>query len=164
MQLACFDAGVDPPDREPVDVSSSISKSCAQFAPLMEGKKLRLYFRGVPCTVYAGANHLDRLWSTVIENAVRYTPIGGSILIATDMLDDGRIRFYRADKARSRADGGTGLGLAIAHELADLYGATIDVQSQPGKGTSFAITFPPQAHFESMSGQPAGSHISSAVS
>jgi signal transduction histidine kinase len=51
-------------------------------------------------------------------------------------------RFYRVDKARSRADGGVGLGLAIARFIADSHNGKIEVASEVGKGTTFTITLP----------------------
>ena len=53
-------------------------------------------------------------------------------------------RFYRVDKSRSKARGGTGLGLAIVKHAALFHHATIDVDSELGKGTAFTVTFPAQ--------------------
>ena len=54
-------------------------------------------------------------------------------------------RFYRVDKARSRATGGTGLGLSIVRQLAAMHGGTVSVSSQPGQGATFTVTLPMDA-------------------
>ncbi|MBU3678545.1 MAG: hypothetical protein FGM32_02940, partial [Candidatus Kapabacteria bacterium] len=97
----------------------------------------------------------------IIENAVKYTPEGGSVrveLLAIDgsarlLVSDTGIgiaeedlphiydRFYRVDKARSQDIQGTGLGLAIVKWILDEHRATIDVVSSEGAGTTFKITF-----------------------
>ena len=59
-------------------------------------------------------------------------------------------RFYRVDRARSRATGGTGLGLAIVRHVAQNHGAGVGVESQPGRGSRFWMLFPP----ESVAGTP----------
>jgi two-component system phosphate regulon sensor histidine kinase PhoR len=54
-------------------------------------------------------------------------------------------RFYRVDKARSREVGGTGLGLSIARHLAESVGASLSVESEPGKGSRFTVALPARA-------------------
>jgi len=51
-------------------------------------------------------------------------------------------RFYRVDKSRSKAVGGTGLGLSIVKHAARLHGASIELESEPGRGSTFTVTFP----------------------
>jgi len=97
-----------------------------------------------------------------IDNAVRYTPAGGSVTLETwtndgfcgfTVSDTGiglaaedhqRIfeRFYRVDTARTPRDGGTGLGLAIARGLLEVHRGRVTVESQLGHGARFRVAFP----------------------
>ena len=75
------------------------------------------------------------------ENAilqVRDTGVG----IPEDAINHVFERFYRVDKARSRQSGGSGLGLAIVRNMVERNNGTISVESAPGKGSSFTVTFP----------------------
>jgi two-component system, OmpR family, phosphate regulon sensor histidine kinase PhoR len=98
----------------------------------------------------------------LVTNAVRYTPGGGEITLAWyeyngegvfSVTDTGEgiaaehiprltERFYRIDRSRSRETGGTGLGLAIVKHVLTRHGARLDIQSIPGKGSTFSAIFP----------------------
>ncbi|MBJ7671711.1 cell wall metabolism sensor histidine kinase WalK [Weissella confusa] len=102
----------------------------------------------------------------IMNNAIKYSPDGGAItarmidrktevvLSITDQglgipkKDLGHIfdRFFRVDKARSRAQGGTGLGLAISKEIIERFGGKIWVESSEGKGSTFSISLPYEAY------------------
>jgi len=98
----------------------------------------------------------------LVENAIKYTPSGGTVRLRTD-ASDGRAelvvqdtgvgiprehldrlgeRFYRVDPARSRATGGTGLGLAIAFGIASAHGGDLRIESVPGEGTTATLSIP----------------------
>jgi two-component system OmpR family sensor kinase len=87
--------------------------------------------------------------NSAVRVSVSATPASASIAVADAgpgiaAEDRERLfeRFWRADPARTRSRGGTGLGLAIVASLVDAQGGTIDVQSEPGKGATFTVTFP----------------------
>lgn len=98
----------------------------------------------------------------LVSNAVRYTPEGGEIGLSWEARDGEGVfsvtdtgegiasehiprlteRFYRVDRSRSRETGGTGLGLAIVKHVLTRHGARLDIQSVPGKGSTFSAIFP----------------------
>jgi two-component system phosphate regulon sensor histidine kinase PhoR len=109
----------------------------------------------------------DSEWTSAIanlvSNAVRYTPAGGSISVGWTHRQDGGAeievkdtgpgiarehlgrlteRFYRVDGSRSRDTGGTGLGLSIVKHVVQRHGGELDIQSEPGRGSTFRIVVP----------------------
>jgi two-component system phosphate regulon sensor histidine kinase PhoR len=104
---------------------------------------------------------LHSAFSNLVSNAVRYTPTGGRIVIRWAPLKDGarfsvqdsgfgipanhiaRLteRFYRVSSSRSRESGGTGLGLSIVKHVLNLHQAWLVIESEPGKGSTFACEF-----------------------
>ena len=108
---------------------------------------------------------IERVLENLIENALRYTPEGGRVSlslipdagrIAAQIRDTGRgiprealprifERFYRVEKARGDAQEGAGLGLAIVQRILQLHDSAIEVESEPGVGTSFRFALPAAA-------------------
>ena len=131
-----------------------------------EARPQVLHFSAPPAFHLTGAaSELRSAVSNLINNAVRYTPAGGRIEVRWERLPDGGARlavtdtgpgiapehlprlgerFYRVDRSRSRESGGTGLGLAITKHVAQRHGGELQVSSQPGKGSTFALVFPSQ--------------------
>ena len=113
-------------------------------------------------TIPANSTELGRALSNLVENAVNYTPDGGTIVISTVQegsrlaiaIKDSGIgiseeelpqifdRFYRADKARNTIKGGSGLGLAIVKRVIELHQGTLHVESKLGEGSTFKIGLP----------------------
>jgi two-component system, OmpR family, phosphate regulon sensor histidine kinase PhoR len=164
LELSRLESGERPSVREPVEPAEVAEDVAASFAELAERKGLRLEHRHQPAPpVMTDGDRLRRILENLVENAIKYTPAGGSVRIETTgrqggaaqvtVSDDGpgiapehlpRIfeRFYRVDKARSRDLGGTGLGLSIVKHLAESIGATVVVSSDVGRGTRFTVLLP----------------------
>jgi len=136
----------------------------AVIRPAAEAKRQTLSFEvpGDLPWLLANSDGLARVLINLLDNAVKFTPEGGEITLSAfqaagrvvlSVTDSGvgipseeiaRIfeRFYRVDHSRDRQEGGTGLGLAITKHLTQAMGGTIDVESAPGRGTTFRLTFP----------------------
>jgi len=116
--------------------------------------------------IKGSTEELRSAFGNLVSNAVRYTPEGGTIAIAWQDAASGpqfvvrdtgigiapehiaRLteRFYRVDKSRSRETRGTGLGLAIVKHVLLRHDATLQIESQPGQGSTFAVKFPRSAY------------------
>ena len=131
------------------------------MTPIAEKKNIHLAgenFR--KALINADEQKLKQLAIILVDNAIKYTPEGGSVLVAMEKVDNaGAVfavmdsgigiaaedldkvfeRFYRVDKARSREMGGNGLGLAIAAEIIKLHEGKISVASKLGEGTKFTV-------------------------
>ena len=87
---------------------------------------------------------MTQVIDNILNNAIKYSPDGGKITVSMKTTDTQLIvdRFYRVDKARSRAQGGTGLGLSIAKEIVKQHNGFIWAKSEYGKGSTFTIVLP----------------------
>jgi len=163
LMLARSDAGKDQPIFEEIDLAEVLQGLTSDIHVLCQDKGLSLEINaGTKVGVQGDAVNLRRLFLNVLDNAIRYTPHGG--IISISLSHQGKIalvtiqdtgvgisqehiptifdRFYRVNKARSRAEGGSGLGLAICKQIAEAHGGGISVVSQAGKGSTFSIRLP----------------------
>ena len=131
------------------------------FAIPAQKKNLTLTLSGDAAEVEGYPTLLREMFFNLIDNAIKYTPEGGKIAVSVEntekqlvcRVSDNGIgipkehqahvfeRFYRVDKSHSRQTGGTGLGLAIVKHVAQIHGAEIHLDSQPGRGTKIGISF-----------------------
>ncbi len=163
LALSKFDAGEVDMLFEPFDLIKSIRN--IYHAMILDvnknGLTMALNLEEVP-PVEGDKDRIEQVLINIVSNAVRYTPEGGEVIISAgrkrgqvwvSVKDTGigipkedipRLfdRFYRVDKARSRAFGGTGLGLSIAHEIVTKHGGVIDVESVLKKGTTVTVKLP----------------------
>jgi heavy metal sensor kinase len=163
LYLARTDAGDEHLNLEDFNLDQVLSPLYSDVEVLAREKGVRFETSPIDGMIIRGdKTKIRQLFLNVLENAVKYTPTGGSISVfaiekngnAQVAIKDTGIgipsehllhifeRFYRADKARSRAEGGAGLGLAIAEQIAISAGGKIEVESKVGKGATFYVTLP----------------------
>ena len=163
LVLARSDAGFEPLNFQEVNIAGLLGELSQDVEALAQEKGLRLSFGPMDgVTVKGDRVRLRQLFLNILDNALRYTPAGGSITGSVIRKDDQAVasisdtgigiaeehlpfifdRFYRADKVRTDGEGGTGLGLSIATSIAKMHGGTIEVASQAGAGTIFRILLP----------------------
>ena len=163
LLLAREDAGTEPANFQEVNVKDLISDLSSDLEALAQEKGVAFNLGPLDDLMVKGDRFkLRQLFLNILDNAIRYTPSGGNVS-STLVRKNGNAlvsitdtgvgipaeelpfifdRFYRVDKARSRADGGLGLGLAIASSIVRLHGGQIEVESQVGKGSTFRVILP----------------------
>jgi len=142
--------------RETVSLKDILLEGVERGQQLAGGRKI-VVGRQEDISVSGDAHRLKQLFTNLVDNAVKYTPDGGTITMSLfskgdwaglEVADDGIgiapehlphvfERFYMGEKARSRANGGSGLGLAIVKAIAEQHGGKVTVTSKPGKGSTF---------------------------
>ena len=162
LLISKTEAGVEKLSREEIDLAALVRGACELFAPVAEEKRVSLSCAAAEPTPIAGdARMLQRMLSNIVDNAVKYTPSGGTVEVSlakserpdiiVSVKDTGvgisapdlpRIfqRFYRCDHSRSQP--GTGLGLSLARAIARAHGGDITVSSTVNHGSTFIITLP----------------------
>jgi heavy metal sensor kinase len=164
MLLARTDSSKETLECVPVDACVIVKGAAEQGEKLARSHGLEFHAdlpaRQVP--IHADADALRRALLILLDNAVKYTPQGGSVRLTLDTCEGCSVisvsdtgigieredyahifdRFWRADKARSREQGGAGLGLSIAKWIADKHAGSLTVESKPGKGSVFHLRLP----------------------
>jgi heavy metal sensor kinase len=166
LALAREDARAARQAHEPVDLTLLVKDVVETMRPLADAKGLRLHTgTNAAAKVQGDAGRLREVFFNVLDNAIKYTPEGGTVEVRIERpsaetvvtIRDTGIgiaaehipyvfdRFYRVDKARSRAEGGTGLGLSIARSIVVAHGGSMQLASTPGQGTMCTVSLPATA-------------------
>jgi heavy metal sensor kinase len=164
LTLARIDSRVDAPRKTRVDLAALVRQVCARAEPLARARSIELDVEIEDVAwLCADPALLERLFLSLVDNAIKYTPAAGHLQVrmradvaafAVSIRDTGVgiadhdlplvfDRFYRADRARSRAAGGAGLGLSIARWIAEAHGGSIRAESVVGHGSVFEVRLPP---------------------
>lgn len=165
LAIARIESEEDAFEVAPVQIAPIIHTCIDAHEPVASSKGVAVECvdpdQGEIC-VTADEEAIRTILDNLIDNAIDYTPPGGTVTlrwatdgeqVRIDVADTGvgiprehqaRIfeRFYRVDKARSRELGGTGLGLAIVKHLAGVFGGRVEVESEPGVGSTFSVFLP----------------------
>jgi len=152
---------------KPADLGRLAQASADRLAEQAQARELTIQVEIDPETppAWADADRIEQVLLNLLDNAIKYSRPGGSITLRVSatpdrhalvqVIDEGvgipaaelphlGQRFYRADKARSRAQGGHGLGLAIAQSLIHAHGGELWLESEEGAGTTASFTLPAQ--------------------
>jgi heavy metal sensor kinase len=161
LDIAEAEAGVMGLTMSRIDVNALLRDICEIYEPMTAEKNIRVEIAAPgSVTIRGDVARLQRMVANLLDNAVKYTPPGGTIRLSAE-LTDGQValsvansgegilpeklprlfqRFYRADASRSRS--GYGLGLSLAQAIVHAHGGQISVQSIPGQTTTFHVVLP----------------------
>ena len=171
LDLASVDDGAQSVQRTRVNLAQLAQECIDLIRPLATERGLKLVGDLEPAEAQGNPGRIRQLITNLLANAVNYNRPQGEIRVTTrtmggslqlvvadtgigigpDDLPHVFERFYRADKARSRAQGHSGLGLAICKAIAEDEGGRIEVTSELGKGTTFTVTLPAPANEQAKS-------------
>ncbi len=152
----------NPVRKHRCDIGEVFRNVVQQLEPKATKKSLSLTFEGpLPCVIEANSSQMTQVALNLIDNAIIYTATGTvtvkvvrgdaevtisvtdtGIGVPSDQIDRIFERFYRVDRARSRATGGTGLGLSIVKHIVEAHGGTVNVASSLNNGSTFTVTMP----------------------
>ena len=167
LHLSRIDNATSHLDVELINFTAYITFILNRFDKMRSQDQEKKYelVRDYPITsvwIEIDTDKMTQVIDNILNNAIKYSPDGGKITVSMKTTDDQMIlsisdqglgipkedlpkifdRFYRVDKARSRAQGGTGLGLAIAKEIIKQHNGFIWAKSEYGKGSTFTIVLP----------------------
>ncbi len=163
LLLARMDGAIDPLPQYSIPLDELLQDALELLEPQFQAKEMTVKCSLISSLEITGdATQLLRMFSNLLENALRYTSTGGRIAMTMQRLDSSVLvtiadtgigiaqedmpqvfeRFWRTDRARSHTVSGVGLGLAIAQSIARQHGGEISVKSQIALGSQFQVRLP----------------------
>ena len=163
LALSKLDAGEASAERVRFDLAELVTTTAEQMSLLAEDKNIRVECDAARNVIVEGdRSRMKQVVVNLLDNAIKYTPNGGNVLLRIAREGDNAIlevvdngvgipadalphmfkRFFRVDDSRSREQGGAGLGLSIVKSICAAQGAEVDVTSRPGGGSCFRVRQP----------------------
>jgi two-component system phosphate regulon sensor histidine kinase PhoR len=164
LAISALESGQVTLNFQPVPLRPLADKVLADLKTRTDAKGVKFVNELPELTAMADANRLEQVLANLVDNAIKYGRVDGTVTIGGQKVDADKLeiyvqddgpgippesldrvfeRFYRVDKARSREQGGTGLGLSIVKHIVQSHGGKVWVKSEPGKGATFFFTLPP---------------------
>jgi two-component system phosphate regulon sensor histidine kinase PhoR len=166
MDLAQIESGAVPLEREEIPLQELLIEVAEDLGASSREKGIQVQVTGDPGAAAVGdRRRLGQLARNLLDNAIKFSPAGAPVVVRVGR-DGGRAgfsvsdvgpgipkserdkifqRFYQVDRSRSKQRPGSGLGLAIVKHIAQLHGATVEVESEVGRGSTFHVRFPAAA-------------------
>lgn len=164
MTMVAFLENIPIAERDPVHLNALLTSTADYLRAAAARKNITVQHEmdDHPTVLHGSSDELYQMLVHLIENAVRFTPPGGTITLRKQYVG-GRIvieledtgigiheedlpyifdRFYRGDKSRSSSSGGTGLGLTLVRKIVERHNGQVEVSSRPGLGSAFRVIFP----------------------
>lgn len=164
LNLSKLETGVVAFNMEPAKGDEMVADAIARVRERAEGKGICVEFSACPNEWWLSADrdHMVMVFTNIIDNAIKYTPAGGAVRIrsahggslARVTVSDTGIgiapadlphifdRFFRVKGRETRGIPGSGLGLSVVKKVVEAHSGSIDVDSEPGRGTTFTVTLP----------------------
>ncbi len=162
LTLSSLESGVINLERSEILLEEATQRVLLQLESQRQNKKINVITKIETPMIHAAPKRLEQVMFNLVENAIKYIPVGGTIRVEwrslpgeveLRVIDNGpgispehhaRIfeRFYRVDSSRTREQGGTGLGLSIVKHIMQRHGGRVRVQAAQGTGSEFVCNFP----------------------
>lgn len=162
LLLARLDSGQPDLNCGPLDLSEVATESVELLRPLADERQIQLKSETKPVPFVGDRERLGQVMINLVSNAIRYNHDGGRVDVRVERVNGDAVvsvsdtgigipasdlphifeRFFRVDRARSRADGGSGLGLSICQSVVEAHGGQITARSEPESGTTLEVRLP----------------------
>ncbi|MBU8714384.1 sensor histidine kinase [Brevibacillus parabrevis] len=174
LKLTSLEGKHHPFERKRYRLDQQLQQIILACEPQWLDKEIEMELDLEKVHIVADEDMMSQVWNNLLANSIKFTEPGGQIRVALHeqqgavqvrISDTGigiakenleRIfeRFFKEDKSRNRTTGGSGLGLSIVKKIVEMHEATISVESEPGKGTTFTVAWPSEQADAQPDGQP----------